>query len=188
MGNRLAMSSTNQPGSEIVRRRIVIIGSAGVGKSAIINRLVNKVYDEEYKPTVEDIYHLNFLHKKNFQIEIIDTSGSSDYMMNTYIKTADLIILVFSCDSARSFEEILQKRETEVDVLKSEDAKIVAVYSKIDLESNKEITYAEADLRLVEHGTIPLIATSAKSNEGIRQLKHFIVRTCSKEQLCPPTR
>ena len=39
--------------------RVTVLGSAGIGKSAIINRLVNNSFSAIYEPTYEITYIIN---------------------------------------------------------------------------------------------------------------------------------
>lgn len=36
--------------------RVAVFGSAGVGKSSVVQRFVNGTYKESYVPTIEDTY------------------------------------------------------------------------------------------------------------------------------------
>ena len=60
--------------------QIVVMGSGGVGKSAITNRFVNKSFADEWNPTIEDFYTQTVTLEENgvqsrHQVEIIDTAG-----------------------------------------------------------------------------------------------------------------
>ena len=60
--------------------QIVVMGSGGVGKSAITNRFVNKSFADHWNPTIEDFYNQTVTLEENgvqsrHQVEIIDTAG-----------------------------------------------------------------------------------------------------------------
>lgn len=44
------------------RTRLVVLGGAGVGKSAIVNKFLYNTFSEKYRTTVED------LHSRTFQL------------------------------------------------------------------------------------------------------------------------
>lgn len=59
------------------RIRLVILGSAGVGKSAIIRRLLNQGFTEKYKATVEDLYSKEcILGNLTVKVDLFDTAGT----------------------------------------------------------------------------------------------------------------
>lgn len=46
--------------SDFERIRLVLLGGAGVGKSCIIRRFLNKTYCDKYRPTVEDLHNREY--------------------------------------------------------------------------------------------------------------------------------
>ncbi|XP_057673283.1 uncharacterized protein LOC130904509 isoform X2 [Corythoichthys intestinalis] len=61
-------------------RRMVILGSTKVGKTAIISRFLNARVDEQYTPTIED-FHRKFYSIRGsiYQLDILDTSGNHPF-------------------------------------------------------------------------------------------------------------
>lgn len=58
------------------RIRLVVLGGAGVGKSAIIRRLLGQGFTERYRPTVEDLYSREcILGTMTFKVDLLDTAG-----------------------------------------------------------------------------------------------------------------
>uniref|UniRef100_UPI00358E0905 ras-related protein Rap-2c-like n=1 Tax=Myxine glutinosa TaxID=7769 RepID=UPI00358E0905 len=96
--------------------RVVFLGAARTGKSAIVKRFVHDVFEEEYKSTVEDLHSVE--HRESggslcFRMEILDTSGSYSFpaMRRLAIRHADACVLVFSLDDPGSFEEVRRLRD-----------------------------------------------------------------------------
>jgi small GTP-binding protein len=57
--------------------KIVVLGSGGVGKSAITVQFVQGVFVEKYDPTIEDSYRKNCeVDGKQYLLEILDTAGT----------------------------------------------------------------------------------------------------------------
>ena len=93
----------------------VMLGSAGVGKSAITLRYIRNLFVDEYDPTIEDFYKYTATVKgKKQNISILDTAGMEDYdpLVDEWIDQKQGIILVFSLeleDSLRKVEQYYQK-------------------------------------------------------------------------------
>ena len=80
--------------------KIIIIGNAGVGKSAIANKLVNKeFYPDRYETTIGVDFHLKYLEIANikYKIQIWDTAGQEKFrsITRSYYKGAQGILLVY---------------------------------------------------------------------------------------------
>jgi len=87
-------------GVKKAQARVVFLGAARTGKSAIIKRFLHDVFDDEYKTTVEDLHSVE--HRESggsmcFHLEILDTSGSYSFpaMRRLAIGRADACVLVF---------------------------------------------------------------------------------------------
>lgn len=62
------------------RRRMVILGSSKVGKTAIVSRFLSARVDEQYTPTVEDFHRkLYSIRGSVYQLDILDTSGNHPF-------------------------------------------------------------------------------------------------------------
>jgi len=60
------------------RYRIVVMGSAAVGKTCIISRLLYERFVTEYKATVEELHSGDYeLDGRPLTLDILDTSGRS---------------------------------------------------------------------------------------------------------------
>ncbi|XP_052791169.1 GTP-binding protein Rhes-like isoform X2 [Mya arenaria] len=94
-------------------RRLVILGSRKVGKTAIVSRFLNYKFDEKYTPTIEDFHRKIYKIKgKAYRLDILDSSGNHPFpaIRRLSFITGDLFILVFSINSRESFEEVTRLR------------------------------------------------------------------------------
>lgn len=62
-------------------RRIVVLGAAKVGKSALIQQFLYDQFPERYNRTVEDLYiaEYNLSSGASLTLEILDTTGSYQF-------------------------------------------------------------------------------------------------------------
>ena len=68
----------------VTEHKIVVMGSGGVGKSAITVRFVQEIFVEKYDPTIEDSYRKNVvIDDKQYMLEILDTAGTVSHRFYT---------------------------------------------------------------------------------------------------------
>ncbi|XP_057332135.1 dexamethasone-induced Ras-related protein 1 [Microplitis mediator] len=94
--------------------RLIALGSARVGKTAIVARFLSNKFEESYTPTIEDFHRkLYRIRGEVHQLDLLDTSGNHPFpaMRRLSFLTGDLFVLVFSMDSRESFEEAIRLRE-----------------------------------------------------------------------------
>jgi len=55
---------------------LAVLGSGGVGKSALSVQFVQGVFLEKYNPTVEELFSkIVLINKERVELEILDTAG-----------------------------------------------------------------------------------------------------------------
>ncbi|KAK4877470.1 hypothetical protein RN001_009976 [Aquatica leii] len=94
--------------------RLVMLGSAKVGKTCLVQRFLGGKFQDNYTPTIEDFHRkLYRIRGEIFQLDILDTSGNHPFpaMRRLSFLTGDLFVIVFSMDSRETFEEALRLRE-----------------------------------------------------------------------------
>ena len=60
--------------------RLVVLGSAKVGKTSIVNRFLNNKFEENYTPTIEDFHRKVYRIKgEAYRLDVLDTSGNDPF-------------------------------------------------------------------------------------------------------------
>lgn len=60
--------------------KITVLGSGGVGKSALTIRLITGTYEANYDPTIEDSYRKQVsIDDEPALLDILDTAGQEEY-------------------------------------------------------------------------------------------------------------
>ena len=133
---------------EIKAYKVIVIGKYGVGKTTIINRLMEKEVDGEYEPTLSiDIKNIQAkVNDKKIQIQIWDCCGSDKYAQNTpnLFKNSYISLLVYAInDKEKSFENL----DNWYNILKehSYDSIKFLIGNKNDLEKEREVTIEDAE-------------------------------------------
>merc|ERR1712098_626041 len=94
--------------------KIVVLGSGGVGKSAITVQFVQGVFVEKYDPTIEDSYRKNVeVDGKQYLLEILDTAGTEQFtaMRDLYMKDGQGFVLVYSITAQSTFNDLQDLKE-----------------------------------------------------------------------------
>lgn len=90
--------------------RVVVFGSAGVGKSSLVVRFVRGTFKDTYVPTIEDNYRQVISNNKLVcTLQITDTTGSHQFpaMQRLNIQKGHAFILVYSITSRPSLDELI---------------------------------------------------------------------------------
>ncbi|XDV31164.1 hypothetical protein PO909_033916 [Leuciscus waleckii] len=139
--------------------KVVVLGSGGVGKSALTVQFVTGTFIEKYDPTIEDFYRTEQFAS----------------MRDLYIKNGQGFILVYSLVNQQSFQDIKPMRDQIIRVKRYEKVPVILVGNKVDLESEREVSVMEGQA-LAEEWGCPFIETSAKSKTMVDELFAEIVR------------
>ncbi|MFZ5570043.1 MAG: tRNA uridine-5-carboxymethylaminomethyl(34) synthesis GTPase MnmE [Thermodesulfobacteriota bacterium] len=161
--------------------RITIVGAPNVGKSSLMNRLLQKerAIVTDIPGTTRDLIEDSFL-VEGIPIIITDTAGIQNtndpieqigiMRARQQVSTADLVLFVTDAqrplgfDGERHFLESLQ------------DQKAVIVINKIDLVP------ALLPLAMPPGSSIPVVGVSALTGAGIDELKRLMLPACLKER------
>ncbi|XP_034940640.1 GTP-binding protein Rhes [Chelonus insularis] len=167
--------------------RLIVLGSARVGKTAIVSRFLSNKFEESYTPTIEDFHRkLYRIRGEVHQLDLLDTSGNHPFpaMRRLSFLTGDLFVIVFSMDSRESFEEAIRLREAIIETKKtatqnikgrnksSHNLKIpmVIVGNKCDID-NKAVSVEEAEQYCVSQDECCVfVEVSAKRNYHVDEL------------------
>ena len=160
---------------------VSIIGKPNVGKSTIINSILNKkvsITSRKSQTTRNNI--IGFKTQNNKQMILIDTPGmhiKSQKTMNkilnksaqSIIEDSDIILFVLQRLSIDREDELI------IEKIKDTDKKIIGVINKIDQIENKNklLPFIEKlSSFTVFHEILPV---SAKTKDGINQLEDLIM-------------
>jgi hypothetical protein len=89
------------------RYRLVVLGSARVGKTSLIRQYLYKNFSDKYRETVEDLHCSEFhIRGITLTLDILDTSVNYPDMRRLAIRTASAFLLVFAVDDVHSFKQV----------------------------------------------------------------------------------
>ena len=153
----------------LVTYKIVVVGASGVGKTSMVQRLVDKIYSDDKQPTigVEFKCFQTTLGEDTVKLNIWDTAGQEKFrsVSKAYFRNAIGALLVFSISDKRSFDE-LDGWLNDLQSLASPNAAIILVGNKCDLEEKREVSNSDAEVFAQRHG-LEFIETSALDTTNI---------------------
>lgn len=153
--------------------KVIVIGSGGVGKSALTLQFMYDEFVEDYEPTKADSYRKKLiLDGQEAQIDILDTAGQEDYaaIRDNYFRSGEAFLCVFSILEQESLDATEELREQVLRV-KNDDKSIpfLLVGNKIDLDSRRQVSQEKAQERANEW-TVNYYETSAKTRHNVDQV------------------
>ncbi len=152
--------------------KIITLGPASVGKTSIIERIINQTFNINEKPTLGiSIKSIEKFYKnKNLSItyEFCDTSGQEAYMHilpKSYIRNSKIVLLVF--DSLNNLE-VLKNRWFSFykDNCSVEDSKFIVIANKSDTFGDNYKDIKELGREFADDIDAPFLICSAKSNDN----------------------
>lgn len=80
--------------------KVIMVGSGGVGKSALTLQYMYSDFVEEYDPTKADSYRKKvILDNQEVQIDILDTAGQEEYAAVSNLLLHNYLFLISFLDS-----------------------------------------------------------------------------------------
>ena len=158
--------------------KVVVLGSGGVGKSALTVKFVSGTFMEKYDPTIEDFYRKEIaVDGAPSVLEILDTAGTEQFasMRDLYIKNGQGFVIVYSITSLQTFQDIKNMKESIMRVKNSNRVPMLLVGNKSDLEHQREVLSQEG-VGLANTWGCPFLESSARSTQNVNEVFIEIVR------------
>lgn len=153
--------------------RLVFLGAAGVGKTALIRRFLEDSFETKHRRTVEELHSKEYeLGGMKVTVHILDTSGSYPFpaMRKLSIQTGDAFALVYAVDDADSLETVKSLREEILEVKQDKCTPIVVVGNKSD-RCDERVVAGEDVLTTVElDWNSSFLEASAKENDNVLEV------------------
>jgi len=162
--------------------KLVVLGSGGVGKSALTVQFVQGIFVEKYDPTIEDSYRKQVeIDGMQCMLEILDTAGTEQFtaMRDLYMKNGQGFVLVYSIIAQSTFNDLPDLREQILRVKDKDDVPMVLVGNKCDLTDQRVITTDQGEDLARKFGCAFLEA-SAKTRVNVEQIFHDLIRQINK--------
>ena len=166
MYNNLSSNNT------VAKIKLVLIGNSAAGKTCIVQRMVNNIFNVNNNSTIGAAY-MTYSINKNLKIEMWDTAGQERFysLLPMYARGAEVIIIVV--DIEKNLEEQIVKWSKYIEDNKklfSPHFKLFLIFNKYDLNTKFEIP----TVILEQTQFIYISIVSAKSSHNIDKLKTYL--------------
>jgi small GTP-binding protein len=163
--------------------KIVVLGSGGVGKSALTVQFVQGIFVEQYDPTIEDSYRKQVeVDGKQVMLEILDTAGTEQFtaMRDLYMKNGQGFVLVYSIIATSTFNDLPDLREQILRVKDLDSVPMVLVGNKCDLQDQRVISTEQGQQLSAKFGNCAFLESSAKTRTNVNEIFFDLIRQVNR--------
>ncbi|KAJ5076538.1 ras-related protein rab-30 [Anaeramoeba ignava] len=166
--------------------KVIIIGSANVGKTSLINRYVDNTFNFEKEPTIGVDFKTKDIEIDNqtIRLQIWDTAGQERFrnsFLPSIYKNADIVLIVFDITNENSLKEIGDYLK-EIENSHIQDPLIVIVGNKSDLIENKIENLKEKLENILKNEPFRFFKTSAKNGKNVDELFYETAKEFKQNQ------
>ena len=154
-----------------INMRVLVLGAANVGKTSMIKNLMGCKFSSKHKKTLQETYETK-VEFEDIQIDLkIEDTGSSfiyDFpaMAEVSLQNCEGVVLVFSVEDPRSFEEVSKLRDFVFS--KNPSMAMAVVGNKTDLE--RKLPALEIEATVCLDWDSGYVECSAWKQEGVKEV------------------
>ncbi len=158
--------------------KIILIGSSSVGKSSILRRYIQKVFNDVYSCTLGVDFFMKTIDvgEKSIKLQLWDTAGTEKFRSITtgYYRGANAAFVVFDLTSKPTFDCLSEWIENYYKYSNPYSEKnVVLIGNKSDLIEKREVKEEEID-SFAKDNNIKYFETSAKDGKNIDESFYYI--------------
>jgi len=155
--------------------KLLLLGNSAVGKTALLSRFTEDVYQQSHIATLGVDFRIKILRSKKYperelKLQLWDTAGQDRFKCITraYFRTALVVFVVYDITDRKSFEHVqIWLNELE----QHAPPKLIKflIGNKLDIAENRQVTTKEGKELASEYGMI-FKETSAKTNINVQEM------------------
>ena len=151
--------------------KVLLLGNSDVGKSSLLLRYVDSVWNDACVPTIGVDFKVKTLtiNEKKVKMQIWDTAGQERFrtVVATYFRGAHGILLLYDVTNKDSFKN-LESWLIEIEKNAKEKVLKILIGNKCDLTDDREISTEEGKAFALRNG-MEFMETSAKMNTNVTE-------------------
>lgn len=162
--------------------RVSMVGDAAVGKTALIQSLMDNEVPENYQETVGAAFHSysDIINNRNITIQLWDTAGQERYrsLSQMYYRSTIAVILVYDITNQQSLDNLPDWLQSFRDVTGPRSLAFV-VANKMDLEP-EDPSIIQAGQQFAKENGFLFFKTSAKTGLNVKMMFQTILETVAE--------
>ncbi|KAJ8949348.1 hypothetical protein NQ314_008268 [Rhamnusium bicolor] len=182
--NFLGKNMSKKPAVQPALHKVIMVGSGGVGKSALTLQFMYDEFVEDYEPTKADSYRKKYfwMEKMYKLIFLIQQVRKIMQQLGTIILGVEKAFYVYFLlrrmkvfKQHKSLVAVLSIMEQILRVKNDENIPFLLVGNKSDLEDRRKVSFQEASDR-AKQWRVPYVETSAKTREHVDKVFYDLMR------------
>ena len=165
--------------------KLLLIGNSSVGKSSLLFRFVENVWDDSFVPTIGVDFKLKTMevNGKKVKLQIWDTAGQERFKNITasYYRGGNGVLVVYDITDRDSFEN-LNSWLIEIEKNANKNVYKLLIGNKCDLEDKRKVTYQEGKDFATSNG-MQFIETSAKTDTKVKDAFEMLTQEIIKANI-----
>uniref|UniRef100_A0A8D0CLS9 Small monomeric GTPase n=1 Tax=Scleropages formosus TaxID=113540 RepID=A0A8D0CLS9_SCLFO len=168
--------------------KLVVLGSGGVGKSALTVQFVQGIFVEKYDPTIEDSYRKvpeSDAAPPPPVPSLCPPQEQFTAMRDLYMKNGQGFALVYSITAQSTFNDLQDLREQILRVKDTEDVPMILVGNKCDLDEERVVGKEQGQNLARQWNNCAFLESSAKSKINVNEVNSIgsMMKNCNLEIL-----
>jgi small GTP-binding protein len=151
--------------------KFIIVGSSGVGKTALLRRLTSDTFSPDSHSTIGVEYDSTVVEidQQMIKLQIWDTAGQEKFrsIAKAYFRNAVGVLLCFDLTDQQTFDDVSMWLN-EIRSICDQSIVILLIGNKSDLIPKRVITMTEAE-HYAQHNHLNYLETSASNGTNVRE-------------------
>lgn len=174
--NDTSETISDSDGFEGYKFRVVLLGEAAVGKTSLVRRYTENVFDEEYKQTIGTTFATKDIDVtdtegtvRKVRLNVWDMGGQSTYreLRRQFMKGASGAIVVYDITRPETFMAMNNWFESFKEICP--DSPVLICANKVDLEDQRMVPH-EPGMMLRDWFQAEYFETSAKTGDAVENV------------------
>lgn len=164
--------------------KILILGDSSVGKSCILTRFSDDVFNHSFMPTIGIDFKIKTLeiNNKAVKLQIWDTAGQERFnnITESYYRTAKGVMFVYDITNGESFDNVAKWLRNLEQNTAEETVKYI-IGNKCDLQDIRVINHTTG-LEMATNFGLKFYETSAKTNINIQKIFYDMAKDLTAKE------
>jgi Ras-related protein Rab-1A len=177
--------------------KVIVVGDAGVGKTSILSRLCDGIFESQYRSTLGIDFKIKniIIDEKKIKLQIWDTAGQERFsaIVNAYYRGTNCAIVVFDLTDLNT----LGRAKTYIDQIRKFTTKsiynaentiddkipIILLGNKVDITYKRSINDSDIQSFMELNEIIHYVETSAKDDINILKSFNLVANILYNDEL-----